>query len=50
MSVIWRWYSRMVDKYPWGSQILLTGVLCAAGDVIAQVLQFWPMDCGHANC
>ena len=36
MVGIWRWYSRIVDKYPWGSQILQTGVLCAAGDVIAQ--------------
>ena len=37
MSALWRWYSRIVDKYPWGSQIVQTGVLCAAGDVIAQV-------------
>ena len=37
MSAVWRWYSRMVDKYPWGSQILQTGVLCATGDIIAQV-------------
>ena len=24
-------------RFPWGSQIVQTGVLCAAGDVIAQV-------------
>ena len=38
MVAVWRWYSRIVDKYPWGSQILQTGVLCAAGDVLAQVI------------
>ena len=37
MSAAWRWYSRMVDRYPWRSQILQTGLLCAAGDVIAQL-------------
>ena len=37
MASLWRAYSRLVDKYPWRSQILQTGVLCAAGDVIAQV-------------
>ena len=38
MSKIWRAYTKFVDKFPWGSQILQTGVLCASGDVIAQVL------------
>ena len=38
MASLWRTYSRLVDRFPWGSQILQTGVLCAAGDVIAQVL------------
>lgn len=38
MAGLWRAYSRFVDKFPWGSQILQTGVLCASGDVIAQVL------------
>jgi len=38
MSRIWRAYTKFVDKFPWGSQILQTGVLCASGDVIAQVL------------
>ena len=37
MAGLWRAYSRFVDKFPWGSQILQTGVLCASGDVIAQV-------------
>lgn len=37
MAAVWRAYSRLVDKFPWGSQIIQTGVLCAAGDVIAQV-------------
>jgi len=37
MSKVWKAYTRFVDKYPWGSQILQTGVLCASGDVIAQV-------------
>ena len=37
MASLWRAYSRLVDKFPWGSQILQTGVLCASGDVIAQV-------------
>jgi len=38
MSGLWRQYARLVDKYPWGSQILQTGVLCATGDVLSQVL------------
>ena len=37
MAGLWRAYSRFVDKFPWGSQILQTGVLCASGDVVAQV-------------
>jgi len=38
MSRIWRAYNKFVDRYPWGSQILQTGILCASGDVIAQVV------------
>ena len=38
MGSLWRSYSRLVDRYPWTSQILQTGVLCAAGDLLAQVL------------
>lgn len=38
MAAIWRTYSRFVDKFPWGSNILQTGVLCATGDVISQLV------------
>jgi len=38
MAGLWRQYARLVEKYPWGSQILQTGVLCATGDVLSQVL------------
>eukprot|EP00092_Neocalanus_flemingeri_P000357 GFUD01000379.1.p1 GENE.GFUD01000379.1~~GFUD01000379.1.p1 ORF type:complete len:183 (-),score=49.43 GFUD01000379.1:64-612(-) len=38
MAGLWRAYTKFVDKFPWGSQILQTGVLCASGDVIAQVV------------
>jgi len=38
MAGLWRNYARFVEKFPWGSQILQTGVLCASGDVIAQVV------------
>ena len=33
-----RAYNKFVDRYPWGSQIRQTGILCASGDVIAQVV------------
>jgi len=38
MASLWRAYSRIVDRFPWGANILQTGVLCATGDVLAQVL------------
>ena len=38
MSGLWRRYSLLVEKFPWSSNILQTGVLCAAGDAIAQLV------------
>ena len=36
MAGLWRSYSKLVERFPWGTNILQTGVLCATGDVIAQ--------------
>jgi len=36
MAGLWRRYSKLVERFPWGTNILQTGVLCATGDVIAQ--------------
>ena len=38
MASLWRGYTRLVERFPWGSQIGQTGVLCATGDVIAQLV------------
>lgn len=35
---LWRSYTRFVERFPWGSQIAQTGVLCATGDVLAQLV------------
>jgi len=37
MAAVWRSYSRLVEKFPWSSTILQTGVLCATGDAVAQL-------------
>ena len=36
MAGLWRSYSKLVERFPWGTNIFQTGVLCATGDVIAQ--------------
>ena len=33
----WRAYTRLVERFPWGSQMLQSGLLCATGDLIAQL-------------
>ena len=33
----WRAYTRLVEKFPWGSQMVQSGLLCATGDLIAQL-------------
>eukprot|EP00088_Acartia_fossae_P007435 TRINITY_DN13495_c0_g1_i2.p1 TRINITY_DN13495_c0_g1~~TRINITY_DN13495_c0_g1_i2.p1 ORF type:complete len:183 (-),score=16.46 TRINITY_DN13495_c0_g1_i2:391-939(-) len=38
MAFIWRQYTRVLEKYPWRTQILQSGILCATGDAIAQTL------------
>jgi len=38
MSGAWRAYARLVERFPWGSQIAQTGVLVATGDVLAQLV------------
>ena len=35
---LWRAYAKLVDKYPWASQIGQTAVLLSTGDVISQVV------------
>jgi len=36
--MMWRSYARLVERFPWGSQIAQTGVLCATGDILAQMV------------
>jgi len=38
MSRAWRRYTKFVEQYPWGSQIVQTGVICATGDAVAQII------------
>ena len=38
MSRAWRRYTKLVEQYPWGSQIVQTGVICASGDAVAQII------------
>jgi len=36
MSSILRWYKRLVDKYPYRTQMMTAGLLSTSGDLIAQ--------------
>jgi len=38
MAFLWRHYTRLLEKYPWRTTIIQSGVLCATGDGIAQTL------------
>ena len=37
MSGAWRRYTKLVEQFPWASQIVQTGLICATGDAVAQL-------------
>ncbi|XP_014667613.1 PREDICTED: protein Mpv17-like isoform X2 [Priapulus caudatus] len=38
MATFWRSYLHVLSKHPWKTQLATTGVLCGAGDCIAQLI------------
>ena len=38
MVLLLRWYKRLVDKYPYRTQMVTAGLLSTSGDIIAQTL------------
>lgn len=38
MAYVWRQYVKLLEKYPFRTQIMTSGILCATGDTIAQTV------------